>query len=136
MLDVNHSSRVSPRFVYVVGSRHRLRQRKLTTSDNGFSLVELIVVVVVLGVVAAVVIPILNGIEDRARASAVQAIAAEAATGAAADLAQDVVPTTPVVDAGFTATWKNGIVPTQVDEVCVVATRADTGESAESGPGC
>lgn len=102
--------------------------------DAGFSLVELVVVVVVLGILAAVAIPILAGIQDTARGSALQAIAAEAATGALADLSHEHAPRL-LPDTGYSLAWEGGS-PTQADSVCVRATRLDNGEYAIAGPGC
>lgn len=100
-------------------------------------MVELIVVVVILGILAAIAIPIFNGIENTSRANAVIAIAQEAATGAVADLAQNLPATVPsVADPGFTAEWRNGLTPTRIEEVCVLASRTDNGDTAEAGPGC
>lgn len=110
--------------------------RQGIASDAAFSLIELVLVVVILGVLAVVAIPILSGIEATARQNAVQAAAANAATGAVADLAQELTLSQPIVQEGFSATWRGGTVPTQLDEVCVVATRDDTAETAEAGPGC
>lgn len=115
--------------------------------DGGFSLIELIVVVVILGILVAVAIPVLLNIQGVARDNAVKAAAANGAVAASTALA---VPGGTLTQAQTNAA-KAGTSPivvsmtstgTDVATVCVIAydpnapTYKDAGSAAKSGPGC
>ena len=120
----------------MVEPRETAARNQTHDSETGFSMVELVVVVVILGVLAAVVIPVLNGLQDRSRLTALQAVAAAGASGVAIELSRQNDPDPSLVaDVGYSLAWRDAK-PTQVDEVCVVATLMSTGETAISGPGC
>ena len=106
-------------------------------NDKGFSLIELIIVVVILGILVAIAVPIFINIQATAEANALEAAAANGATAAAAAFADPSGGVTPQ-DAAASG-GSNGIVTvltsgTSVSNVCVTATKGAA--TATAGPGC
>ena len=120
-----------------------LRRRK-ENGDAGFSLIELIVVVVILGVLAAIAVPVFLGLQGQAENSADETLAANGASQAAADFARGITPDDASLDNLETddVTLAIAVGPgaaagaaLTIETYCVSATR-DGAVSATSGPGC
>jgi type IV pilus assembly protein PilA len=117
--------------------------RRHRNEEAGFSLIELIVVVAILGILVAIAVPVFGSIQATARLNAVKAVAANGATQATAQLANGSTATLiSSGDSNISVGWGStagtaGSTPTTIDTVCVWATYSgDSAASATSGPGC
>ncbi|WP_036922539.1 type II secretion system protein [Propionicicella superfundia] len=100
-------------------------RRRSETDEQGFSLIELIVVVAILGILIAIAIPVFSGIQQKAQENSLKAVAANGANVVAGALAggksASEADLTSLVNTDVTAVTLENEDAT-LDDICVSAT--------------
>lgn len=123
-----------------------LKNRK-AEGDKGFSLVELAVVIVIIGILVAIAIPVFSGIQDGAEKAQVEAAAANGAAIVAGEIAAS--PSSKLTATEVTALNANELLAlkkdrvtgvvltgTTLDAYCVQADSAKFTSTKGTGSGC